>query len=428
MRARVLSIIAAGLLTVACAGSSDETAVDPLPDAALEPIAGLPPSTAAEGTARVALIGEHGHLGPVDDGRVLDTWMKWTARPSPDGATAVLTIQPDHARSLGETLVAWAALPSGERTGAQLIQGIALEATAVSHDGEVVALTDFADEPVADQIAGAKETTTLVLASRDGAIGAKYGLDGNFVAEAFGRRIGADGLPAQLFLLEYFPAGSPTHYRVRVLSTETGEISLPLNLRDKTQSVDERMAGISRSQVIADEHGLLFTLYRATADMPDGHPYAFVHTLDLADGVWCLDVDPSLALDRLPGTLAVGGDRLYVASSNGRVGSFRIPSISDPNRDPTMEWVVEVGRPGSEPPVLLADDDGVWVGTTDDAGRLIRLSPAGEQLDPIGLPGGTPLALAHGEDGILAIGDGWTTFGDLAIPDWFGEPVAVLTG
>jgi hypothetical protein len=216
---------------------------------------------------------------------------------------------------------------------------------------------------------------------------------------------------------------------VRVLWTETGEVSLPLDLRDKTQQVDERMAGFSRSQVVANVQGLLFTLYRGTVDgTPDGHPYAFVHTLDLADGVWCLDVDPSLELDQLPGTLAIGGDRLYVASANGRVGSFPIPSITDPNLSPTMDWMVDVARPGDEPPVLLADDDGVWIGYDDGASRLIRLDTAGRRGDPLGLPGPGPNALAVAPDGAIhGVGDGWSTFGDVTLPDWFGAPVAILT-
>lgn len=433
MRTRALPTVIALVLAAACTGGENAAPIDALPDAALEPMAGIPPSTPestapAASTAPVALLGEHGHLGPVRDGAIDNTWLKWTARPSPDGTTAVMTLQPEQGRTISDTYLAWASVPSGEQTAAVHIQSAALEATAVSQDGEFVALTNFADEPVGDQIAGAKPTTTLVIASREGAR-YKTGLDGNFVAEAFGRRTGANGLPAQVFLLEYFPAADPTFYRVRVLSTETGEVSLPLNLRNKAEQVDERMAGFSRSQVIANEQGLLFTLYRGTIDgTPDGDPYAFVHTLDLADGVWCLDVDPSLELDRVAGALAVGGDRLYVASANGRVGSFPIPSITDPDLSPTMDWVVDVARPGDEPPVLLADDDGVWVGTPDDVSRLIRLAPDGDQLPPVGLPSGHPLALAHGKNGVVAIGDGWSTFGEVALPDWFGEPVALLPG
>jgi hypothetical protein len=435
VRSRAL-LIAASLVLVACTGDQGEAQpVDRLPDVALEPMAGIPPSAApsttrtVSETAPVAVLGEHGHLGPVRDGAVGDTWSKWTARPSPDGSTAVLTIQPGTARTLGQTHVAWAALPTAEPSHDIVIEGIELEVTAVSDGAELVALTNYAAEPVGDQIAGAKETTNLLLATRDGVV-AKYGLDGNFEAEAFGRRMAANGLPAQLFLLEYFPADAPTHYRVRVFSTETGEVSLPLNLRNKTQTVDERMAGISRSQVIADEHGLLFTLYRATDEMPDGHPYAFVHTLDLADGVWCLDVDPSLELDHLPGALAVGGDRLYVASANGRVGSFPIPSISDPNRSPTMDWVVAVARPGDEPPVLVADADGVWVGDDGAVGsRLVRLDTRGAPGTPHPLPGRGPMAATLGPDGTVhALGDGWSTFGEVDVPDWFGRATALLPG
>ena len=426
MRTRPLLIIAS-LVLVACTGDQGEAQpVDELPDAALEPMAGIPSTPSAP---PVALLGEHGHLGPVRDGEIENTWVKWTARPSPDGSTAVLTVQPEQARTIGRTLVAWAYLPSGEPKHELTVEGLELEATAVSDGAKFVALTNYAAEPVGGQIAGAKDTTNLLIATPDG-VAYKTSLDGNFVAEAFGRSMAGNGLPAQVFLLEYFPAEAPTHYRVRVLSTETGEVSLPLNLRDKTQQVDERMAGLSRSQVIADDHGLLFTLYRATDGMPDGHPYAFVHTLDLADGVWCLDVDPSLELDHLPGTLAVGGDRLYVASANGRVGSFPIPSISDPNRSPTMDWVVDVTRPGDEPPVLLADDDGVWVGENGARGsQLVRLDTNGAHGIRRLLPGPDLLAATLTPDRtVQAIGDTWSTFGDVDVPDWFGQPSAILTG
>ena len=94
-----------------------------------------------------------------------------------------------------------------------------------------------------------------------------------------------------------------------------------------------------------------------------------------------------------------------------------------------MDWVVDVARPGDRPPVLVADDDGVWVGYDDGAGRLVRLDTAGARGVPLGLPGPGPLAATATPDGTLhAIGEGWSTFGDVDVPDWFGEPVAILPG
>lgn len=380
----------------------------------------------------IALIGSDGHLVAVRDGEVDDTWRKWQAHVSPDRSMAVMSIQPEVARRLDTTRLAWAGLPDGELADELELPG-PLAVDAVADGGQFVGLTTFAGVRADGDIAGPKTSTDLVIADRDGVVH-RTSLDGNFVAEAFGRRIEA-GLPAQVFLLEYVPAEAPRFYRVRVYSTATGEVSLPLNLRDKSQQVDERMAGLSRSQVHADDEGLLFTLYRGTIDgTPDGEPYAFVHTLDLADGVWCLDVSPELELDRLPGSLAVADDRLYVASANGKVGSFDVPSISDPDRSPTMDWVVEVGVPGAGAPAvpaappLVADADGVVLGVQDGSQRLVRISSTGERAGMYVTPGWLPTALGRAGDELVAVGPGWTTFGDLDLPDWFGSAVAVIAG
>ena len=139
-------------------------------------------------------------------------------------------------------------------------------------------------------------------------------------------------MPDTVYLLEYLPAEAPTHYRVRVLHTSTGEVGLPVNLRDKSTPVDAEMAGISRTQVVSGhDDGLLFTLYRGVAGEGDRHGYAFVHTLGFAGGVWCLDIAPEMELDRLPGALVVAGDRLVVASANGTIGSYDIARGARPD-------------------------------------------------------------------------------------------------
>jgi len=109
----------------------------------------------------------------------------------------------------------------------------------------------------------------------------------------------------------------------------------------------------------ANDHGLLFTLYIGTDQPNETHPHAFVHTLDFADGVWCLDIDPNLDLTNVAGSLAVGGNRLYVASANGWVGSFLIPSITNPTQSPTTGWTAQIAPPGPAAPVITANDDGV---------------------------------------------------------------------
>ena len=215
---------------------------------------------------------------------------------------------------------------------------------------------------------------------------------------------------------------------MRVLSTETGDVSLPLNLRNKSEQVDERMAGFSRSQIVAEDHGLLFTLYRGTLDgTPDGEPYAFVHTLDFADGVWCLEVDRRLELDRLAGSLAVAGDRLYVASANGMVGSYPIPSIADPNLSPSMDWVADTGSSTRAAPVATADHEAVYVVDESRPGFVNRVDPQGEVLPPT-LFEGTADAFAWNDGALHAIGDGWATFDVIARPDWLGEIGHLVVG
>lgn len=432
---RSLSTLA--VIALAIAAGCTATATD---DAAPEPFFGvetLPPvepgivesgleslASTDQTDAAMAVVDTDGQLGIVNNnGAVSNMWFKWSAVVAPDATQAVLTLPPETVRTLTSTEVAWASLPDGELIGDLTVEGVIAEATATSLDGEIVALTTLADDPTGEAIAGVRDGTTIVIASRTGGVLYETFLDGNFMAEAFSQRLTADGVPSQVFLLEYLPADAPTYYQVRVLATDTDQISPPLNLRDKSQTLDQQMAGYSRSHIVANDHGLLFTLYIGTDQPDENHPHAFVHTLDFADGVWCLDIDPKLDLTNLAGSLAVGGDRLYVASANGWVGSFLIPSITDPGQSPTMDWTTQIAVPGSAAPVITADDNGVYVSTSDDDNELVHLRPDGTVGNPIGLPGPNPQALATTPDGeLVAIGDDWSTpTGDLHRPEWLNN-------
>lgn len=381
-----------------------------------------PPSVGTPaGRASAALIDTDGRLGIVVDGTVRNDWFKFDAFPSPDRTVAVMTLGPQ-IRGIGpKRPVVWASLPHGEPIGEQTMR-TASELTATSLDGTFAGFTTRADEAAPGTIAGARSTSVIEIISRDDGAVFSQTLDGNFVPEAFSRTTNADGVPELVFLLEYFPADAPTFYRVRVLSTTTGDVSLPLNLRDKSQQIDERMAGFSRSQVVAEEHGLLFTLYRGTIDgTPDGEPYAFVHTLDFADGVWCLEVDPRLELDRLAGSLAVGGDRLYVASANGLVGAYPIPSLGDPNLSPTMSWVVDAVAPSDQAPLIAADDEAVHVADPERPGFMAHVHDDGLVHPAVRVFGDAPSAFAWDDTGLQAVGDHWASFGHFSRPDWLGE-------
>jgi hypothetical protein len=421
-----------GLVARGGPGSGGSPAVVSMPPVA-EPFSSAPgtgpgPATAAtsaptdtfDRAPHVAVIDTDGQLGLVVNGVVRNDWFKFDAFPSPDRSTAVLTLGPEI--GIGpERPIVWVSLPNGDRLAEQTMR-TASELTATSLDGAFAGFTTRADDPAPGTIAGARSTSEIEVISRDHGTVFRQTLDGNFVPEAFGRSTNATGVPALVFLLEYFPAEAPRFYRVRVLSTGNGEVSLPLNLRDKSQQVDERMAGFSRSQVVAEDDGLLFTLYRGTIDgTPEGERYAFVHTLDLADGVWCLEVDPRLELERLPGSLAVGGDRLYVASANGFVGAYPIPSISDPNLSPSMSWVVDTGVQADAAPVITADAEAVYVADPARPGFLAHIHQAGLLHPAVSVFDAEPTALAWKDGALHAVGDDWATFEIGRRPEWLDE-------
>lgn len=421
------------LLLAACTSVSAEPAAEPdrAQLVALPPVAdsgptapttdtATPPGRQSPGTA--AVIDADRRLWFVRDGELDGGWGKYTALPALDGASAVLTVGPG--MSTGQTWVTWLSLPDGGVLGETTLRG-ELHATATSLDGEYAAFTSTDGTtphgaPPDGMIAEARSSSRIVVTDRSGEVVYDETLDGNFVPEAFGADTSVDGTPRRIFLLEYLPAEAPTHYRVRVLSADTGELSNPINLRDKAQTVDQQMAGYTRSQVVSADNGYLFTLYIGTVGNPDDHPHAFVHTLGLggqfgiADGVWCLVPDPQLELEHLPGTLAVGGDWLYVASANGWVGAYHIPSIGDFTQPADMAWAVDVGLATDTAPVAIADAEGVTLAYGD---RLIEVGPDGEVVSEHDAPG-VVTAMSAGGD---LVGDDWSTLGPFERPGWMGE-------
>ena len=146
-------------------------------------------------------------------------------------------------------------------------------------------------------------------------------------------------IPAGLFVIEYLDPPpvdrtAPRRYRVRVVDTASGDLALPLDLRNKGQTVDEQMLGFGRTHVLSRTNGLLFTLYRGLDSGENG--YAFVHTLGFVNGVYCLDLPEQLDLAKLPGAIALldGESELAVVSANGTVSEFVINDITDPSRTP----------------------------------------------------------------------------------------------
>jgi hypothetical protein len=298
------------------------------------------------------------------------------------------------------TNVLWTDVITGETTGTAVIRDAHVVPTVNDATGRFVALVSESAEQLEGSIAPGRASSTIVIADHEGGERYRTTLDGNFHPEAFGISHGPDGAPDTVYLLEYLPADSPTHYRVRVLRTSNSEVGLPVNLRDKASEVDATMAGISRTQVVSGhDGGLLFTLYRGVAGEGDRHGYAFVHTLGLAGGVWCLDIAPAMELDMLAGAVVVAGDRLVVASANGTVGNYDIAAVLDPTQEPVMDVVTQYLHPDGDP-VLAATDDRVWVAWGNfvyelDPVTLEMLSSAPRQF------AGPVTAMAVSTDGML---------------------------
>jgi hypothetical protein len=259
----------------------------------------------------------------------------------------------------GRTMVEWHHLRNDEISASVQIDGD-FRPTAVAQDGKLVAL-----------IGSSGTTTTVVLATPSGGEVRRWTFDSVLVPEAFADAVqeGAD-LPIGVFVIEYLAA---TTYRVRVIDTGTGELGLPLNLRDKGQTVDEVMTAVSRTAVFEPNNQLLFTLYQDASEGGE-NVGSFIHTLGLFNGVWCLDVPLELGLADHPGALAVNpsGSHLYAASSIGGVAGYVVSDIT--NFGPDMPKARAIAKLGASAvrAAIAASSDQVVVAL---GGSLFRLDP-----------------------------------------------------
>ena len=272
-------------------------------------------------------------------------------------------------------------------------------------NGQWVAYSSLPAGPPADgTIAPGQAASTIVAISPGGDV-VDVELPGNLVPEAFSLEPQGPGESPWLYVLEYLPAEAPTHYRVRVLDPNTGDLSLPLNLRAYGLTVDTEMSGISRDQVVAGDEGLLFTLYRGH-HFDEGTDYAFIHVLSMWNGVWCLDVPAEMELAARPGVVAVSPDEklLYAVSSNGFVAEYRIADVLDPNRTPLATRAVPAFKGGDEQPAAVVTTDHVVVAQGRTINWLERdgLTVAATATAPAPID-----ALAVAADGslVVAMGD-----------------------
>jgi hypothetical protein len=260
----------------------------------------------------------------------------------------------------GRTMVEWHDVRTDEISAAVQVDGD-VHPTAVAQDGKLVAL-----------IGATATSTTVVLATPSGGEMRRWTFDAVLVPEAFANAFdpSADGLPIGVFVIEYLAADT---YRVRVIDTATGELGLPLNLRDKGETVDEIMTAVSRTAVFEPNNQLLFTLYQDASEGGE-NVGAFIHTLGLINGVWCLDVPPELGLADHPGALAVSpdGSHLYAASTIGGVAGYTVSDIT--NYGPEMPEARATAALGGEAAraAIGASNDEVVVAL---GGRLFRLDP-----------------------------------------------------
>ena len=259
----------------------------------------------------------------------------------------------------GRTMVEWHHVRNDEISASAQIDG-EFRPTAVAQDGKLVAL-----------VGSTATTTTVVLATPSGGEVRRWTFDAVLVPEAFANAFepGAE-VPIGVFVIEYLDTNT---YRVRVIDTTTGELGLPLNLRDKGQTVDEIMTAVSRTAVFDPQNQLLFTLYQDATEGGE-NVGSFIHTLGLVNGVWCLDVPRELGLADHPGALAVtpDGSRLFAASSTGGVAGYNVADITNFSPDmPTARTTAALGVDASRAAVGASDSEVVVA----LGGKLFRLDP-----------------------------------------------------
>ncbi len=361
--------IAVVLLVTSCGAAAssppDLSTTPPTPaptvPASADTTANVAPSTIIEKTvdsdsafpARLALRTNDGHVITFSEGRdPIDT-------PGVMGPFGEVVVSSD---TIGDrSTIEWHSLATDEVFASIQVDGV-VRPTAISEDGNLVALIGIVG----------KQTTVVLATPSQGEV-RRWTFDALLVPEAFANAYvpDGDGLPIGVFVIEYLAADT---YRVRVIDTATGELGLPLNLRDKSQTVDDVMTAVSRTAVFEPMNQLLFTLYQDATENGE-NVGSFIHTLGLVNGVWCLDVPAELGLADNPGALAVSpdGSRLFAASSIGGVAGYNVSDITASGPEmPEARATTSVGASAQRVAIGASRNEVVLA----LGGSLFRLDPA----------------------------------------------------
>jgi hypothetical protein len=281
----------------------------------------------------------------------------------------IYTSKPSGSRTLLDTIDA----ANGAEVGTTSVRG-RLEVRVVSADGRQVAMM----EPLAPGYDAwtpvPRSSTTLVVADPTGASSpTTYRLDGNFEPEAFSTS------GAQLFLIQYLPAETPSVYRVTVLDLRNGEVRPAIG---PFKGPAERMPGTRLEQVPAADGSKLFTLYTSArpgfaphdAPVPANAVVSFVHVLSLDEG-WAHCIGLPKPLWGQPGSaeamaLSPDGRSLYIVDADkGLVVVMDTESL-----DTTAPYRVRLPAPGSATTATVGDGGRtLFVGTAGDGGAVTAI-------------------------------------------------------
>ncbi len=350
----VLAVVLLGACGAPAATSSGITTL------ATQPVATQPAPDTTSGTITDAEAAFPARLAvTTKDGQVLTFSPHETPVVTPGVMAPTGEVVVSASTMAGRTTIEWHHVRTDQISASVQIEGD-FRPTAVAQDGKLVAL-----------IGSTATSTTVVLATPSGGEERRWTFDATLVPEAFANAYEPGGdLPIGVFVIEYLDTNT---YRVRVIDTATGQLGLPLNLRDKGQTVDEIMTAVSRTAVFDPQNQLLFTLYQDATEGGE-NVGSFIHTLGLINGVWCLDVPRELGLADHPGALAVSPDgaRLFAASSTGGVAGYNVADITNYGPDmPTASATAALGGEASR--AAVGASNGEVVVALD--GRLSRLDP-----------------------------------------------------